>query len=158
MTIFNNLIQRIKNKHLSPFERLSHSERQLNEFLKLKKEQKIEGFTTLLKPAISRINSVLATDVNDYSKNDTLNADFLFTDIDILPYYDEHGNIFYEMLTNASRLEYPKGDYTLENAQFGLYELDGKTEYSIRIAIDYYLDIICMRWLNEIKEIKKAVT
>ena len=140
-------------------DRIHHSEKQLLEYSHFSPTKRLETFLTSLAPAIERIHSVLSgLPNNDYDKIDQLNKDHLHTDIQLIAYWEANNKISYISYRNAKLLKYPREDYEVIDILTGKCKKFGNVEFTCkRIAIDYSLEAICNRWLNEIPNILEFI-
>ena len=145
-------------KKRSAKERIYHSQKQLTEFSHFSANQKLENFTTVLKPAIARLISVLSSvSGHNYKAIEELNKAFLLVDIQIISYYDLNNTLRYINLKHALKIDYPE-DFEIIDKRNGKHKKsDGTETFSVRIAIDYSLDALCKHWLEEIPEIIKSL-
>lgn len=154
------LLSRRKKKHRSPFDRLSHSEKQLMEFKEMDDKDKIIAFRTHLKPAISRLRSIIINaSATHYSQLELLNKDYLYSDVEIMPYYASDEKLHFERLSRIFSESYPQEPYEVIDKRTGhCIDEEGNDFYSRRIAVDDYMNQLCDKWLAEIPNIEKAIT
>lgn len=140
-------------------ERINHSKKQLSEFLKLPKEERLEYYFKLLRPAIARLYDIVfvkcSSDI-EYSEFERLKTDNLLLDIELIPYYsDSKHTISYSYYRNSINLDYPSSDYEIIDEQCGMCKeiTSGKILFFPRIAIDYTLETVAMTWHEQIPKI-----
>lgn len=138
-------------KKRSIIDKLNYSQKQLIEYSKLTPDQRLETFTTILGPAISRIYNVLNQISNHkYPQMEDLNKAFLLTDVHIITYYDSTEKLTYIHLRRALKLKQPENIEIVDKRSGKCRKSDGTIFFSTRIAIDYSLDVLCKHWLKEI--------
>ena len=141
----------------APTERLRKSQRQLKEFMNTPTDKRLDECVHLLCPAVSRIHSVVhGSSLFGFNKIDLLNADYLYTDIRLIPFFSEkYVGAAYISYNRALQLPYPTGDYEVLEPSIGKCrdEESGKTFFSPRIAVDTSVEAIAQRWLDNIPAI-----
>lgn len=137
---------------------INRSKRELTEFLKGDTTFRMEHYLSLFSHAIcSLLKPFRRHPEVKFDHIDLLNLDALHADIRIIPFFDSNGQIGYCRYDDAKKLPYPSNNYKIVDAQRGIYmkTSNGKIKYSERIAIDFMLEYIAQRWLNQIPNLLK---
>ena len=160
ITYFYKRFLTIPTKKRNPFDRLNNSEKQLMEYKKLNFEEKLTEFE-ILRKAVSRLHSILeqAPDSN-YERQEALNWDYLHTDIYIIPYLNAERELSYISLAEACELSFPTEKYKVIDPSNGHIQFvkEGINTFSKIVAINYSLESICNRWLQEITAIREIIS
>ncbi|MBQ9314326.1 MAG: hypothetical protein IJ220_04910 [Clostridia bacterium] len=134
----NHRITKKEQNYYFPFERLKKSERQLQEFLAMSPEERLEHFD-LFRKAIDRLYTTISEiEGINYPKKEFLNWDHLHADIRILQFYNEKGELSFISHREVS----------------STYQKISKEDFD---SIDEQLVTTCNRWLNEVSAIEAAI-
>lgn len=137
-----------RKKFSTPLERLKKSERRLKEFKSYTIYEKLREYEKY-KKAIFDIHDVLIELGVKYENQELLNGDYLLADINLFLFLNKKSQTDYITYSLVQKLKLPTGNYDIIDKSNGKYKLKDKEDFSTLIAVDYALNKVCDRWLEE---------
>lgn len=148
-----------KKLHLKEF--LNYSQRVLSEYSQFSAQKKLDTYLTHLGAAIAKLYYIInSVDSSKYPEAEALKLDYLLTDIRLIKYFLPTDLYSYSKYDSAKSLNYPSFKFKVINPKNGtcVSLSDGTNFICTRVAIDYSLNAISNKWLNEIPKIAKLIS